>query len=793
MTFHFEDYSDAFVERFGTPDPNQDWGMNEKLEPIFSSDAGTRAAGFVEVNRNEWTMYDGKTSTPFPTYGGVTPDILVPNFTHAGLGRDIKIPGWPHLNGLYYAANGNVLLGAYTGEEVGTTVTRNGQSNMINIPAGDVTPYEIQYVSNWFRTHKITNPEDYRLSLHLSDFFIQNVSCDYDQVEYKEPGTYSNYQNKTDWPMTGNNGRNIASKEDTQGLTSVTGGDYAVNLSENISYDLDNLGFMSIDEEWTHVNNFNRGNSNFDPEDNESNPNREIKYVKSAGTEDFRCHPSWCTETDWIKSWVLVRLTWNETVKDPKSPYLGKTIPREGYYLAFDFHGEKQGQGGHQIVNQDGYYSNWIIKITPGYFTPTGQSRRIFCEDLGGSFDFDFNDAVIDVAFEQSGSSQYIPIITVQAAGGTMPIYVEKHNVQNKKMYELHRMLGQKEGETLAPINVSNSRTHIPAVYRGEPVSSNTPGAIKIYVENTNNGTHYQISGTKTLEGDAAKDEDERSQLEKEDGSKEVNLKGDTYKTKSEVAPRAFAVPTSVKWMNELTNIEKSYEDFPKWVANANFVNAGLGNKHWYEYPKAADVNLYISPYTRDENEPTSGGGYDAEIRWTPLTPADGDAQTAAQSVHADSWLQINGYVGDDPIWTKLNNMGPNGRVTFVVVLSSPTLYNQEVNLVTGEVPVEKQLKGIITPADISNRQVSYNGNTFNYANMNPVNSATLVEGNHEFGNEVHTYTLQFSLSKSDILNSAHTDSDNPYHDYILFYLKVGNNDLGTASDVTVRKWYVHY
>lgn len=790
MTFHFENYSDAFVERFGNPDPNQDWGMNEKLEPIFSSDAGTRAAGFVEVNRNEWTMFEGTTSTPFPTYGGVTPNILVPNFTHAGLGRDIKIPGWPHLNGLYYAANGNVLQGAFTGEQVasGSVDLGNGNNFTPNIPAGDVTPYEIQYVSNWFRTHQITNPEDYRLSLHLSDFFIQNVSCDYDQVEYRKDDI-TPY--KSDWPMTGNNGRNIASKEDTQGLKSVTGGDYAVNLSENISYDLDNLGFMSIDEEWTHVNNFNRGNSNFDPEDNESNPNREIKYVKSAGTEDFRCHPSWCTETDWIKSWVLVRLTWNETVKDPKSPYLGKTIPREGYYLAFDFHGEKQGQGGNQIVNQDGYYSNWIIKITPGYFTPTGQSRRIFCEDLGGSFDFDFNDAVIDVAFEETWSPthQYIPIISVQAAGGTMPIYVEKHN--NDK-YELHRMLGQKEGETLAPINVSNSKTHIPAVYRGDPVSNNTPGDIKICVKNTNNGMHYQISGTKTLEGEAAKNEDERSQLELEDGQSEINLKGDTYKTKSEVAPRAFAVPTSVKWMNELTNIEKSYEDFPKWVADAKWMNTELTpNQHWYEYPVDEANCLFTSKFTPERDNPTSGGGYDAEIRWTPLTP-DPSAQTAAQSVSANSWLLINKYTGVDAVKTKLNGMDDDGRVTFVVVLSSTTQYNQ-VDPETGKVPEANQLKGIITPADISNSQVSYNGNTFNYANMKPVNSATLVEGNHEFGENVYTYTLQFSLSKSDILNSAHTDSNNPYHDYILFYLKVGNNDLGTKGDVTVQKWYVHY
>ena len=98
---------------------------------------------------------------------------------------------------------------------------------------------------------------------------------------------------------------------------------------------------QDMDKEWTHVYNFNSGNSNFDPENKASNPERMIMYVKSSGTENFRCKPSWCTNTDWIDTWVLVRLTWYETVKDSKSPYYGCTIPREGYYLGFDFHGEK--------------------------------------------------------------------------------------------------------------------------------------------------------------------------------------------------------------------------------------------------------------------------------------------------------------------------------------------------------------------------------------------------------------------------------------------------------------------
>lgn len=753
------EYTNAFENQFGPMDPTQDWGMDEEIGVIGAFSSPRTRAGVVDVNRNMWTKFSSgnKHLVDFPEYNKKpTRQVEIPDYDEDALGHDIQIPGWPHLNGLYYSTNGNAVNGSYRGDEIGS------QWN----PAGDVTPYEIQYVSNWFRTHR--NPKT-NVNLHLSDFFIQNVSCDYDQMEYKTTG-YDLY--KEGWPMTGNNGANIKDWHEVGGLTNKDGGPYATNLSENISYDLDNLGFKDMDDEWTHVNNFNRGNSNFSPEDNSSNPNREIKLIKSSGTEGFRCHPSWCTETEWIESWVLVRLTWVETVKDTKSPYpVGTEIPREGYYLAFDFHGEKQGQGGNQVVNQDGYYSNWIVKITPAYFTPTGNSRRIFCEDLGGSFDFDFNDAVVDVAFEQNGS-EYIPIISVQAAGGTMPIYVEKHGDER---YELHKML---DADVTTPVNVDNTKSHVPAIYRGNAVSSTNAGQISICVDNTNNSVHYQIAGTEPDE-----EGDERSEIKV--GGSGVNLNGSDYKDKTKIAPRAFSAPTSVKWMKELKNIELAYEDFPKWVGDKTYKNS-VGAK-WYEVAKDAANLLYTSTFIPEKDNPTGGGGYDEDINWTPLTPDPAVAEIVAE-VKADSWLRINAYTGIDAIKTKLNGMDDNDRVTFVYVLSSNTMYSS-----TGV----SKLQGIMVPADIDNEsRLWYNETNFTLDKLNPVNNATLVEGNHEFSEDgdENTYTLQFSFSKADMINSTHTDSDNPYHDYVLLYLKVGDYAVGTGNhDVNIRKIFVHY
>ena len=59
------------------------------------------------------------------------------------------------------------------------------------------------------------------------------------------------------------------------------------------------------------------------------------------------------------------------------------------YYVGFDF--EATGQNPNQQVAADGYYSDWIVKISPAVYT---NAYRIIAEDLGDSDDFDFNDVV---------------------------------------------------------------------------------------------------------------------------------------------------------------------------------------------------------------------------------------------------------------------------------------------------------------------------------------------------------------------------------------------------------------
>ena len=101
------------------------------------------------------------------------------------------------------------------------------------------------------------------------------------------------------------------------------------------------------------------------------------------------------------------------------------------YYVGFDF--EASGTSGTNMeVKRDYIYNDWIVKIVPGKGTsttpkpvpePTRYSVRIICEDLSASTgtDFDFNDVVFDASYTEGSN---ITTVTIQAAGGTLPLYV---------------------------------------------------------------------------------------------------------------------------------------------------------------------------------------------------------------------------------------------------------------------------------------------------------------------------------------------------------------------------------
>ncbi|MBQ0047993.1 MAG: hypothetical protein KBT33_10920 [Prevotellaceae bacterium] len=516
-----KEYLDNFEARYGTIDPNHNWGFG-KMSVLSLDTRATRAnepesagAGYVDVNRNMWT--EKQTQSDWTSGDFCINGTYYRYSNENALAKYTQIPGWPNFDGYYYTVGS---AGEYS--NIQKSLPDNSHQ-----AAGDITDYEIQYVSEWFRTHK--NPES--IKLHLTDFFVQNVSGDNDRVSYP-------------------NGERITKVFD-----------------QSCDFGMDHIKFATmdshstIDDTWTHLNNYNNGSTNEMSNDviadktwktattaynNNATHYREIKYVASSGTEDFAYTESFGVNEGengtYHNNWVLKHLDWDEVGQD------GKTYHRDGYYLAFDYQTQKDGE----VYPADGYYSNWIIKITPAYPTPTPDPvivKRIMCEDLGNTYDFDFNDIVFDVQYkggEVAGTTD--AVITLQAAGGTLPIYVGT----NDSRYEAHGLLGN--NPTNKPINVGANKSEV-AIYRIKGVTSTDPDEIKIYV--TNPGGKFVIDS-------------HRANLENYNNGNKSN----------KYPPMKFCVPNTVKWTLESKQIESAYKNFGNWVQDENWTSNG---KKWYE------------------------------------------------------------------------------------------------------------------------------------------------------------------------------------------------------------------
>ena len=468
------EFTQNFKLRYGEIAPDNDWGFGE-LE--VKGSRGVKGTRGVLANKNEW----------FNKNTGQSKDGAV-------------IPGMPSAIDRRY-----ILKNSGSGKEVQMYDTYTSYDVNNQIPAGDVTDEEIIYVSEWFRTH----PNPTSQAVNLRDFYVQNVSWDYDRQEYP-------------------NGA-----QETQ----TTSG-------RRLTYCMDHLLCVSYsNSDGNHINNMNNGNTN------KADVNNDISKIDSTecgqlfkyrtmerykcdkgkgepNVTSFKAHNS--DDSRYLTNYVLVHL-------DFTGPKSGKHY--SGDYLAFDYSFDKDGH----VLKPDGYYSNWIFKISPAYPPttpdpePTTETKRVMCEDLGNTYDFDFNDLVFDVYYTYKDKTNITAHITLQAVGGTLPIYIGTDTADPTK--ELHyRMLGQASS---SPINVaaSNGVTHSSVSFT-MPATSTDPNDIIICVGTagnvaTDNITILPVSG-----------------------------RG------SSLAPQKICVPTSTKWLKENMQIEQGYTKFQDWVNN---------------------------------------------------------------------------------------------------------------------------------------------------------------------------------------------------------------------------------
>ena len=283
-----------------------------------------------------------------------------------------------------------------------------------------------------------------------------------------------------------------------------------------------NMNYLTCGAEDEHIANFNKGDGS--PKDpvnygvlpgNDKNnyigknaeaegiaPNK-INYMVNSSTSRFGYHNSY--DSQMYYDYVIIP----GEVIDPAN----ETGIHGMYFVGFDYQHNKADDN--DYVALDGYFNDWIVKITPGLpkSYDFNQVKRVICEDLGNTDDFDFNDVVFDAYFDNGQT-----VICVRAAGGTLPLKVAG--------VEVHEALlvGPKE-------MVNTGLKSVPvAIYRVNDTYGYNIKNIPIVV--TQNAVQY------TIKADAGE------------------------------APQKLAVTTDYVWCSERQNIEEKYPAFKNYVAS---------------------------------------------------------------------------------------------------------------------------------------------------------------------------------------------------------------------------------
>lgn len=288
-----------------------------------------------------------------------------------------------------------------------------------------------------------------------------------------------------------------------------------------------NMNYLYCGSDTDHTNNFNAGDAGTygnvcyglkpgatDMNDRIYGPDK-IEFMVNSSTEYFGFHNSF--DSNFYKdNYVIIP-------GDVISPIVAGM-----FFVGFDF--EAHGVDANtQQVERDYFFDNWIVKITPGMYK---SAQRIMVEDLvasdlsqvgytNGKSDWDFNDAVFDVAFVDNDA-----VITLWAAGGTKSLTIGGK--------EVHELFG-KSVSTMINTNATGGVDGLaPVIFRIPNVGTKNAKDILVKVGST-------------------------------------ELKAETGQ-----APQKVEVSRSTRWMKEMMILTSSYADFATYATTASPDN-------WYE------------------------------------------------------------------------------------------------------------------------------------------------------------------------------------------------------------------
>ena len=365
------------------------------------------------------------------------------------------------------------------GKLIGTRAANpnsNQWADYLTVPT-KLTDAQKEVVRKWFQN----NPNPKGLEVNWSDFFVEQVYKGGKKTEGSQsPETYDILRN------------------DVSTGSKVTGSNH--------------MDWLACGSKKDHVNNFNGADGN-------------IMYMYDSSTDCFGFHDSYGSNY-YDDSYVLIS-------GDQIDPSVAGM-----YFVGFDYKTEKYDNGNLE-VRPDEYYSDWIVRIAPALSAP-GKAKRVMVEDLFDSdlkyaktSDWDFNDAVFDVRFDNVNNQNYA-VITLHAAGGTKYLTI---GGEGDKGVEVHKALGVETGTMVNTVK-DQGVTRPVAIFR-IPVAANVDNAndIPVYV------------GSQILEAKKGK------------------------------VTQKLCAPTSTRWMQERKEFRLTYDKFK------GYVNHGKP-EDWYDEKK---------------------------------------------------------------------------------------------------------------------------------------------------------------------------------------------------------------
>ena len=368
----------------------------------------------------------------------------------------------------------------YSFDAEGKMVTRstnpnNNQWGMYMIVPEEMTKAQKDKVTRYFTETKLSKG----ISVNWSDFFVHQVSS-------TDKGRYMNYL--------------------YCGQMDYSRKDHVNNFNGGSSTDKKNVGYEPADAYNAKQKDYTDG----------------IMLVQNSSTEFFAFHNSY-DDTYYENNYIMISGEMIDAAI-PEAPSVAGM-----YFVGFDYQHDKTKMNENDIEQRDYYFNDWVIRVSPGFYR---NSKRVMVEDIIDSSldnvdnsDWDFNDAVFDVAFRtfsdySSGSERVVKdaIVTLWAAGGTKSLTIDGQ--------EVHALFGQPVSKMINTNATGGVDGLAPVIFRVTYPAEPNANLIPVFVNS--------------------------SELKATTGS----------------ATQKFAVPNTTRWMKERKLITGSYTSFKSYVNN---------------------------------------------------------------------------------------------------------------------------------------------------------------------------------------------------------------------------------